>query len=331
MDQYTDSNGSIMSIINGVKQIPQFVKQAYVVEKESIPDNMFAYLEKRAFPICDRANTYMSTCYYIVNRDKIPDKVRTNLEKAAHFFKIENEVLDFAKKYIQLEKQAKKEIEKEAYAIPKKKAYPLQTKDHYAMAVPHFEKHHKEYPLKDRIKIAKKIVKFANNNNMPVCSHIVIQYTKPMYMDKEKTAAMLMSRAFDTCIPEKKKLFRGLGLGFQKFAQPNDFMKIASLLEKIDDNFLETKPEHDFLEVMFQPMQKKASDEVVNIAGKEIPLGQLMIFPEEFYDEALGEDIVRHMKINEALDARAVKAVIESLPMPEKKVLLFYIENAVGE
>jgi len=82
LDFYDDENGTILkSKIASLEKIPEFIKSAEKLDKESLnklPDDVFALVARngnttfRKYACVDRGNTALSVLYFMENRDRLP-------------------------------------------------------------------------------------------------------------------------------------------------------------------------------------------------------------------------------------------------------------------
>jgi len=341
MDFYSDTGNTLLASINKLKELPDFVKQAAIVDKDSIPDKFFALPEKRAFPISDPATTYISFGYWLFNQNKMSDMeknaAKVGLVKAAEFFGISKYILDLAKSYQKNKNHVQCEKIANDYGLPEKKAYPLHTEDHVNMAIDSFPIHHRNYDIAERQQIAKKIMEKASNFNIPVRTQVIVKYATASPMSRTDLAAVnIAGRAMFTDNLQAQHLYHKLGRALiGNLNGQEGLYKVARVLESLDDHFGLNGGQNGFpdaFSTMFNMNEKMAVEAVetvpINIAGDAFTLRDLIALPADFYEEALGEDFAQAIIDDSGkVSPGKLASILPTLPMPEKNILVRYLRQ----
>lgn len=337
MDFYTDSGQTVLTLIDKIRPMPEFVKSASIFEPQTIPDNCWAWPEKRAFSIADPASTYLSFGYWLMDQQNVPAKVKDNIVKSAAFFGIGDEVMDLAKRYADAKRRLDSAKVDSGYALPGK--YPLHTMEHVAQAVEYFPRHYKELPIPERMIVARKIVKEAKSNGVPIMSTVIMKYAKAKPLSRtDRAGANIAIRMQKTADLKEKKLYNKLGQTLAGNVKDSGMLfKVAGLLERMDkmtglDRFYGTQIK-DAFDTVFNMNIKEAQEllNILNINGKNFLLEDLANIPADVYEEAMGEDFLDNVKSQDGLlDINKLKDVINALPAPDKNTLVQYLEQYIA-
>ena len=249
IDIYTDKTGAILGLLNEIKPLPDFVKKAELYAKDEVgSDHLFAYPEKRKFPIYDSASTYTSMGYFLLTKHNMSPQeaqyVQKNLVKAAAYWGIQREIKDLVDKVTNYIKKTNAITKAPNYALPEKKAYYIEHPTDVYEAETRFEKEAQQYPLAERIKIAKHIFNKALNFGVPVKARVVIKLAavKPI-VDPLKASTNIMARA--VVLPNNnllRQVFVKLASAITELPKeihsqsepPESLIKVAETLEKLD-------------------------------------------------------------------------------------------------
>jgi hypothetical protein len=342
MDFYNDTGNTQLRIIEQIRPMPDFVKQAAIIDRDSIPSRLFALPEKRAYTIADPASTYLSFGYWMLNNNKLSpsesDRSKTAIVKAAAFFDIGEDIKDFAKRYKIAESHFQKRAEEKNYGLPQEKSFPLHTPVHVRRAIDFFPGHYEKYTMPERVKIASHIMRRADDFNIPVRQTVIIKYANNTAgCDPVLMADNIASRSLFVNDMDHKKLFLKLARAAMHSANNvPTLMKLATVLEGLDGHFdLNGIGLQDPFSTVFNVDGKRAFDldqsRAINIAGNNYPVTALKDIPPEVFADALGEDFVKASS-DEAgnIDTGRMADIIETLPLPDKKTLDLYLRQYIA-
>ena len=330
MDFYTDTGQMLFRTICRIKEMPDFVKSASIIDKESIPDRFFALPEKRAFPIADPAGTYLSFGYWLMDGNKLnneeKERAKESIVKAAMFYGIQDDILDLAKKYKAVKAQLHEKKSSDNYGLPESKTWPLHTPAHVTMAIDHFPDNHKNYTFNERRQIAGGIVKKAEEFGIPIHTEIIVKYAEAdPYCLGEQAAVNIAARALSAPTLDAKILYNKLGHGLLKSAADQEMLeKLAGVLEALDDHFgIVGQP--DIIDTLFNLTEKQAQEiiDTVNIGGTNFPLNDLSMIPLDAWADMLGEDFAQSIQSEDkTADKKKIKDILPTLPKPDMNTLL---------
>lgn len=341
-DFYNDDKHKTFYKICQIKKLPNFFKKATFCNEHDIPEEKFAVTEKRAFPCHDPASTYLSYCYSQHNSTPVPTESMDFILKKAHYWGIGQDIVDYQKKHMDWEdKFTKTAAEKDcAHFDGKRRHFPITDPMHVYSAVPMFEKFSHRYDIPTRNKIARFIVKKAQNFGIPVRSEVVLTYTSNS-VDPLLAANNIAARSMTPGISmQEKKAYIMLGKGLleARVSDAESMEKIAHVVEKldringIDKEYGFTVPSaHQSVFNTPIEMLKKAT-EMIDLAGEYFSLTKLSTLPPELYSDALGKDFtVAVVDDKGKVNPQKLKMILPTLPLPDKETLRKYVIQHVGD
>jgi hypothetical protein len=332
----------MLKTLADIRPIPDFVKEASIIDKESIPSKFFALPEKRAYSFADPASTYVSFGYWLMNKNGLSgsenQRVKTNLVKAAEFFGITDEILDLARNYQGAKRKFMEKHAEENYGLPKEKAYPLHTPAHVTSAIEHFPEHHTNWEIPERMAIARKIIKKANEFGMPIQAEIIVSYgTAEPVCRSDRAAANIAARALHIEDLSGQRLFNKLAHSMVgNMVEQEVLFKLAGVLETLDSHFGLNghygKRLQNPIETVFNVTGKEAAEILqhrpINLAGEEYDLSELARVSLDTWEEMLGKDFVDSIT-GEAgtVDPNKLVDILPTLPLPEKNIINRYLKQ----
>ena len=333
MDFY--NNDTLIYILDKIRPIPEFVKQANIADPNTIPANLYALPEKRAFPIYDPASCYLSFGCWMLNKNKLSNKenkrVKETLVKAAAFHRIHDEILSLASDVIDFINKTHEKQASRSYALAKTKEYPLHSPEQVMMAIEEFPHHADNYSIPERQQIATMIVKQAEAFGLPVMQRVIIKYASPrQFCRTDQAACEIMGRGLMTQDPIGKALFQKLGSAIiGNMTSPDIMYKLAGVLEKLDQQY---NTGMDYYNTIFNITGKQALDvkteEVINVNGDLYKLHDLAKVPPDKWEEIFGEDFVNAITGPAGkVEPDRLKEIINTLPLPEKNILNRYLKQ----
>lgn len=338
MDIYTDPQGVVLTLLNKVKPLPDYVKQASLLESATIPDHLFADVGKRAYPIADPATAYLSYGYFLAQPTGVARPVVEALMKAAAFYGIGPDVVDLTKRFAAADAALSEKRANATYALPERRAYPLGNATQVALAAEHFPQHYTEYTIPERLTVGRAILKeaCAHGINPRTLPAVVIKYAtiKPIGRS-DVLAANLMSRGLYCDDPQAIATFRKLANAVLGNVTTDTAMyKIASVMELLDrqcglDRLYGTKlltPEESVFNMTIK--EAEALLDMVQLGDQKYPIEQLLEVPMSLYKDALGEDFVEQITdSDDSLNESKLTTQLNALPRPDKQALDHYLRQ----
>lgn len=336
------------------KFIPDYVRKYIPLDQKtanSLPDDLFADNSNRLFPINSKENVWLSAAYFAKNAEKLnyapvlKEHILNNIKRAAAIFGIEQDVNTIIEAIHSspIEKQAKDDLnnyglvlrDNKTNALVKK--YPMFDELGVKKAINYFFENLSKYPQPIREKIAKAIVKKAEEFNVPVPDALWKEagYGVP---DPEFIAQELDQRIGLAKDAETAAILNNLKLIV--FHSPvNDLLnvidKIASAIEAFDRGAgLVVRYGRTILtpsEVVYSMSIKQAKqmiDEAIVLDKHAFQLSKLAKLPKQVYEDVFGKDFVNRI-LDKAGEINPEKLADElySLPHPDKRLLEQYLKT----
>lgn len=306
MDQQRDyTNKTLYSILQERPGIEPLIKQASVgVPLDDLPDSAFADTHNRAFPIDTPANAAMSLAYATKTAELAPH-VSVNLGRAAEVYGI----------LLPPKAQVKVAHEEPRYLLPKQKKFGIKTASDVPKAEAALKRVKSKLSVEDLATAATVLVKAAADSSQNV-SPEVMQWAGLAQCDLEKAAEWIEAR--DYSLGERSTgAFSKVASVVRAFDSSNtrdDLVKIAETVGKLDELYgLQVHYNRKLpnpLETVFNT--KTSMQKMVDLAGTEVPLTDLMKKSPEFYGDVLGEDIIPEITTDGKLDETKL---VEELPI----------------
>lgn len=322
-DQYNDPAYALLyHLLEEHPAAADFVKSAELNDSQAqdLPDSMFAWPERRLFPIDTPQNTVLSAMY----REKcaaVPVEVDDKLQKAREIYDV-NPVLVRRR-----EKVAAAPPVQEHVLLPAHGRLRIKTAEDVPVAEKLLLEQYPRLSIEDRAEGFTNLVKVARDMNvglkpetmrmagMTVCTTKVAQD----FIEARRCATKepLFQQAYE-------KLASAMA-GRGEFLQDRDELvalsdAIAKLdkkagLEKLYDRHLP-----DPIRTVFNT--DKVAEESLNLAGREVALSKLAALPETFWGDVLGADYSRElMDKTGRVDPDMLRQIVPTLPLDLKQIL----------
>lgn len=314
MDQQTDiTHKTLYSILQGRPGIASMVKHASVgISLDSLPDSAFADDLGRKFPINTPANATMSLAY-ATKTANLEDRVSRRLGDAAEMYGI----------LLPPERQVKVAAEVPRYLLPKQKKFGIKTASDVPKAEKALLRVSPKLSTEDLATASTVLVKAARDSGVEV-SQKIMQWAGLVQCDTEKTANWIEAREVAS---DSKGAYSKLAAVVRHLDSSNtrdDLVKIAETIGKLDKVFdLQKqygKKLPNPLETVFST--KTSMEKTLTLAGKDVPLADLLKKGLGFYEDVLGKDIAAELATNDKLDETKVVQELPILPADMLKPLL---------
>ena len=300
----------------------EFVKTAAVDYDElaALPDQAFAWEEKRMFPIHSPEHAGLSLIY--AAGEDLPERVCARLEKAASLYEIEFEPL---------EKVAAEEVEDPAtYLIPQKRFGKVDSAETVKEGEDFYYRNYKKMDLETRTHAAVTLVKQASYHEVSI-STTLRQQAGLTEVDRVKLAEWLEVRRNLSESPAVKEGFNKLASFVEdkkqfSHASRKDLIKLAETIGTLDlKEGLEKRYDHTLPDPMMTVFntQKTAGEETITLAGKNVPVSKLSRLDPESYGDVLGADLVPEITEKDgSLDTQALVTILKTLPADLQVILV---------
>ena len=112
--------------------------------------------------------------------------------------------------------------------------------------------------------------------------------------------------------------------------------KLAKVVDGLDSYFgIDSRMVVDPFATIFNMTEKQALDlastNFLNLNGEQYPMSSIEHLPASFYDEVFGDEF-SNMVVDDAgkVDTGKLAELVATLPLPEKKVLARYLDQALA-
>jgi hypothetical protein len=326
-DQYHDPSFTFLyHILNENPDARDFVKSASIrVEDETdLPDTAFAWPSRRLFPIDTPENTVLSSLY----RDKcaaVPAEVDDALTKAQGIYGVKDLIgqCKTAAAAANAAAAALPTDTDEDYLLPEHHRLRVKTAEHVTAAEDLLHRDYSKLSIGDRATAFTNLVKKAQDLGVTLkpatmrMAGMTVCTTKTAQDWIEARVAATKDPLFQSAYEKLASAFEGRG----EFIQDRDeLVAVADALARLDKQAgIDThydKRLPDPIRTVFNT--DKVAEEMVDMAGQQVPLSQLAEMPEEWWADVVGDDIASEFagKTGEEL-----KQVLDTLPLDLKLII----------
>ena len=316
IDQNTDPTFDLFKkIIEGRPSLGEQVKTAQVggAIRESLPDSSFANSSDRLFPINTPENALLSMAY-ATKQAGVSQSTLEKISTAMELFGVS----------LPEETSIKVASEKITYLVPEHKLFPIKTAHDLPLAEAALHKNAKKLASKTLATASVILVKEASSRGMNV-SENTLRLAGLMQCDRDKAAEWIEARSMASsgsseAYMKLATLVRDCG----EETTREDLTKVASALEELDINSglnvyygkrLPTPQETIF-------NAKVAMGSSMELAGKPVPMQDLLRISPEVYGDVLGDDIVSEITSDGELDPESLLAILPTLPADMQELLV---------
>lgn len=321
VDQFHDPSFALF--INLTKNRPQIVervKEADVQEEElaTLPDNAFAWPEKRAFPVHTAEHAVFSRVYR-ENVLNVPPYVDQTLKEACEVYGVDEAL--FARP-----KLAMAPDDPEDYLLPEMKRLPCRNAEQVKLAEEKLLAGYTKLSVESRALACRRLIEKAAafevklNPLMRKLAGFTISSTKIMrdWIEARREAAPEMYKS------AYQKLADGLKGLPPEIRDREQLVKVAEVLCELDkkaglQKHYDRKLPDPLLTVF---NTDKLAGAGVNLGSKFVSMERLASFPATFYGDILGPDIVREASDNQGgIDPQKLAMILDTLPRDMKMML----------
>ena len=298
------------------------IKRASADTTTDLPNEAFAWPERRLFRIDNEKVAAVNSVYVSSQRGSLPEKVVSRMEDALGLYKLS---------WPAIEKVAEAE-DPEDYIFPDHKRLLIKSAEDVKSAEKILLSQKKTMNIPTRTyafnKLLEKAASFGVELNNDVYKYCGISRTNTRHLREQ-----LYKRAKYLKPSELKRAVLFMGDKLEKQAEiledPEAQKDLASTLYELDKQagFLgkynrSTGFEDPVLAVY--NTEKRASD-FMNLAGKEVPVDQVMGLDPRMVADVVGDDFLEDVMHNGQVNPEEMKDVIETLPSDLKGRLVSYL------
>jgi len=320
IDQFSDPTcRHLHRVFNAFPETEYLIKNASVntEENEKRADCAFAWPAQRLFPIDSPEQASLSRLY--MEEQQVPSHVKEACDKALGIYGIEMP--------IQEREKVAHEIDLEEYLLPEQKRFRVRTGDDVKLAADALLRNRRQMDVPTRAKVAMRLVDRALHHRTQVPDRILKMAGYTM-SEMDPLAAWLEARAERTenegiktaylklaaSVRNEPKKINGTRDDLVKFADVLSELDTAAGLDKLYDRKL-----LDPLETVFNTT--KTAEDMLSLAGRQIPLSVLLNIDPEVYRAAFGDDVVEEFVDEGGIVPEQLKVILPTVPYDLQKVL----------
>lgn len=320
-DQYNDpAYATLYTILQDNQEVADFVKTSSLDEKmaEELPDSVFAWPEKRRFPINTPENTVLSKLY----RDKcasVPVNVDKLLNNAVEVYGV-NHLVEQKKEASYIE-----EVNDSDYLLPDLKRLRVKVAADLKLAEKTLNEQYQRLNVEDRATGFTNLAKKAEELGVEL---------KPQTKRLAGLTECDCKYAHDyiearNCATDNETLqnaYTKLASVFsvQKNHPREQLLKVVDTLAELDKK---AGVEHLYDKKLPDPIQTifnttKVAEEMLDIAGREVPVSALSSLPMTFWEDVMGPEMTTEINDGKGgVDIEKLKQVVPTLPLDLKLIL----------
>jgi hypothetical protein len=322
VDQFRDPTFAVL--VNLTKDRPALeeqIKEAEVNEQEleALPDSAFAWPEKRAFPIHSREHTIMSRVY----REKtpaVPSYVDQAIKEACDIYGVDEAL--FARP-----KTAAAAVDPEDYLLPDIKRLPVRSAEQVKKAEAVLLDCYKKLSVERRAQACRRLMDKAAAYDVKL-HPLMLKLAGFTVSSTDTMRSWLEARQHIAKEASHKDAFGRLVTAVRALpAEMRDRETLIKVAEAIGELDRAAGLEKEYDRRLPDPMQtvfntEKVAAQGVDLAGKFIPLTRLASYDAQFYNDVLGDDLVREAADGRGgVDPHKLATILETLPRDMKVVL----------
>lgn len=292
-------------------------------EADTLPSRAFAWESERRFPVHSREHTIASLAYRTKFASAVPADVDEKLADAMEAYDISPSLFDRERKGMPTKTaSAPKEVE---YAVPSQKRLPLGSAEQVKIAETVLLRDGHVLPFEERIGAFLKVAHAALEYGVPLsaesdayaaqnaCNTALLRDRIGMRASRTKVAA---------CIEAYDALDQALIHQPPVITDRLTLLKLASSLQTLDEIGGLTsdygKRVFDPMKTVFNEGSMKVGADMVDVAGKAVPVETLMQLPEHVWQDVDAPELAQ---VAASGDAAQFRQVFETLPRDIKVVL----------
>lgn len=319
IDQFSDPSFKMLfAAFTENPGIEPLIKKASMDAEENArrPDSAFAWQERRLFRIDDPAHAALSKVY-MHKQAGIPEHVRKACDKALDIYGVKME----------LKTAEAREPSPDDYMLPGKKRWLVQTPEHVKMADEALRTHKRELGFEEKIQACVNLVKKAALHGVRPSTDVLRGAGLTM-CDTGVLQDWVSARADATANPILREAYDKVAMVIAQHpgieSKRDELVKVAVTLNELD-NAAGFEPLYgnklpDPMDSVFNT--DKLADEIMTLAGRQIPLETLLQIDPEIYKDTFGEDLAGEFIAGEDIDPEQLKIILPTVPLDLQKALV---------
>ena len=322
-DQFSDpSYRAVFKMVQEHPDSEDLVKTASMdfEENEKVADSAFAWPERRLFRIDSPAHASLSRLFMEKQAKHIPTDVRARCNKALDLFGIK---LDLTVKTAAADMPADDD-----YLLPGIRRLLVRDKNDVKLASEAIRNNLKKMDTRTRAQACTNLVKKA----------VELEQKVPMWVLKFAGYTMCDTVLLRDWIGARAEATEDaqLKFGYSKLAEElkplpkmcgdrDELIKVASVIRELDEAAgLEKFYDRSMLDPLSTVFNtEKLADDVFELAGKQVPMQDLLAIDPEVYKDVFGEDLSGEFidPTTNEIDAEKLKTILPTVPLDLQRTL----------
>lgn len=311
----------LVRLVANRPKVAELVKEADILpeELETLPDEAFAWPEKRAFPLHSKEHAAMSRLYREDYRGDVPGHVDARIKEACDVYGLDEGLFERTK-------IAAVQDDPEDYLLPDLKRLPCKTAEQVKLAEEKLVAGYKKLSVEHRAMACRRLVDKAAAFNVQL--HPLMHKLAGFTVTSTATLTTWLEARKEAAPVEFKDAFQKLADATKKLPREirnrADQVKLAEVISELDQkaglarHYDRRLP--DPLQTVFNT--EKVAGSGVDLNGKFVPMARLASYPSSFYGDVLGDDLVREASDGRGgIDPHKLAAILETLPRDMKGIL----------
>lgn len=321
IDQFSDPGFKLLS--QRIRQFPEvdgLIKSAELNDddNEKRADTSFAWKERRLFPIDDAAQAALSRVY-MEKQAGIPDEVYAICDKALELYGIEMPLQ---------EKVAKKVVDLTEYLLPDIKRFRVKTAEDVHTASEAIVRNNRKMDTDTKAEASINLTKIAVGMGEKLPTDI-LKFAGMTMCNTGILRDWLEARSSATLDPQ-------IMHGYQKLAEEvyqlptlcgdrNELVKVAAVIQELDKAAdLEKHYGRRLLDPLLTVFNtEKVSDELMPLAGRQVPMDRMLSVDPEIYKDVFGDDLAAEFidEITGEVDPENLRIILPTIPRDLQQTL----------
>ena len=321
IDQFSDPGFKLLS--QRICQFPEadeFIKTAELNdnENEKRASTSFAWKERRLFPIDDAGQAALSRLY-MEKQAGIPKEAYDICNKALELYGIEMPLQ---------EKTAAEVVDFGDYLLPEMKRFRVKTAEDVRLASDAILRNQRKMDTNTKALASVNLTKKAVDLGERLPTDI-LKFAGATMCDTGVLHDWLEARSTATLDPQ-------VMFGYQKLAEEvhalpqlcsdrDELIKVAAVIQELDHAVgLDAHYGRKFLDPLLTVFNtEKVADELMTLAGRQVPMDQMLSIDPEIYKDVFGDDLAAEFvdEVTGQIDPENLQIILPTVPLDLQQAL----------
>jgi hypothetical protein len=324
IDQFSDpSFRKLAQIIRRHPETQELIKTAEMDPEANgqRPSSAFADSVNRRFPI-DTPDHAVLSRLYMEKQAGVSPEVLDACDKALDLYGVE---LDLEEKLATTKAAAP--FDPDDYLLPEIRRMVVKTAEDVATAADVICQNHRTFDIDSRARACTRLVKKAADHGVPLPPDI-LKFAGVTMCDVPTLRDWIGARAAATTDPTIRWGYDKLASELESFpalcGDRDELIKVAAAIGELDEaaglgqHYDRRLP--DPLRTVFNTT--KVADDMLELAGAQVPVDQLLSIPPEIYQDVFGEDLAAEFVGPDGdIDVEQMKVILPTVPYDLQKAL----------